>query len=331
MTPSFLSAVLMASLLTVYSVVIRADSPEYEFVAAVRNEGVAPTALIAKVMKTHSVVFIGDSHTAAEPKEILIDTIENFEKDQGVDFVVLEVSSTYQKEIDQYLASKPEDTSILLNNPPTLRAHWGVSVDYLNIYRSIWRINQTRQTGHQIKVLAADHPNWPPPQNTSAKDIADIMKSRDEHMMQSVEANILIPNIKAKTLVFMGSFHGAKTGSFEIIFDTDAVSQVQPLGSRINNKYPGIIFSTMVDGMPDIEEYENGLKSYGFGPYFDQLFSTQPVIPAPTAILIDTRFDFVTAPFYRYEDVFWSDGIKLREQFDAYVYLGKADFITLVK
>ncbi|HZA92516.1 MAG TPA: hypothetical protein VE420_07805, partial [Gemmatimonadales bacterium] len=113
-----------------------------------------------EALRQHQIVFLGDIHPLAEPKLLVARLIREQGADQAIDLLALEVAAEQQEWIDRYLSSDPEDTRILLDHPRTLRAHWGISLEYLDIYRAVYQWNR----GHpnqQIRVLAADLLGWP--------------------------------------------------------------------------------------------------------------------------------------------------------------------------
>src|SRR6476659_4269629 len=98
-----------------------------------------PLAFVQQALSQHRIVFLGDIHPIAEPKLLVAQLIRGQSRQYAIDLLALEVASEQQEWIDQYLASQPEDTSILLNHPRTLRSHWGLSHEYLEIYRAVYR------------------------------------------------------------------------------------------------------------------------------------------------------------------------------------------------
>src|SRR5581483_4239282 len=98
-----------------------------------------PVEFLRSALARHRIVFLGDVHPLAEPKRILVRLLEDQETGAAIDLLALEVGSDQQETIDRYLASTPEDTTLLLEHPRTLRAHWGASEEDLAIYRAVYR------------------------------------------------------------------------------------------------------------------------------------------------------------------------------------------------
>jgi len=83
-------------------------------------------------------VFLGDIYPLAEPKLLVSRLIREQGDGAAIDLLALEVASEQQAAVDRYLASVPEGTTTLLDNPPTLRAYGGVSSEYLGIYFAVY-------------------------------------------------------------------------------------------------------------------------------------------------------------------------------------------------
>jgi hypothetical protein len=172
-----------------------------------------PVAFLQSALTNHRIVFLGDVHPIAEPKHIVAELIARQTPGSGIDLLALEVGADQQPVIDRYLASSPEDTTILLDNPRTLRAHWGASSDYLGIYRAAWRWN-ARHPDRPVHVLAADLRRWPIPPLTDGMASGGFA-NRDAWMADLFERT-LIEHPEWRTLVFMGGYHGLKTVGGEV-------------------------------------------------------------------------------------------------------------------
>src|SRR3982751_3158708 len=119
-----------------------------------------PADFLQTALREHQIVFFGDIHPLAEPKLLVSELIRHQRAGQQVDLLALEVGADQQEWIDQSLDAAPEDTTILLNHPRTLRAHWGISAEYLGIYRAAYQWNRDHPQ-HRMHILAADLLGWP--------------------------------------------------------------------------------------------------------------------------------------------------------------------------
>jgi hypothetical protein len=299
-----------------------------ELVAYAESDGMDPVALVVAAGKAHRILFLGDVHSAAEPKRIAVAAIEALARGPGLDAVVLEVSSAEQPYIDQYLASDPEDASILLAHPRTLRDHWGISREYLEIYRCVWRLNRVLGPERQIRIVAADLPDWPPVRAVGPRDAARQYALRDEHMADLLEREVLSRDPRARVLIFMGGYHGLKQGHAELHLGVGAPVRVDWLGGRLRQKYPGQVYTVVSDGAPEPTQF-GAIASYGATRVFDLFRRHLPASRAPFALRVDERFDFVRQPFYEPNGPGMNldlqpDDYRLRDVVDAYIYLGVA-------
>src|SRR5215208_311802 len=119
-----------------------------------------PLHFLQAALRDHQIVFLGDIHPLAEPKLLVSRLIHEQSEAEAINLLPLEIAAEQQQWIDLYLASVPEDTRILLDHPRTLRAHWGASAEYLEIYRAVYRWNN-EHPGHRVHILAADLRGWP--------------------------------------------------------------------------------------------------------------------------------------------------------------------------
>src|SRR5690606_58128 len=119
-----------------------------------RGAGREPLDLIEAAARSHRLVFVSDIPTAVAPKQFAEQAIERIALGSGLDLVVLEVGSDEQPHIDRYLATTPEDPSILLSRPRAVREGDGSSRAFLDIYRTVWRINEQLGAARRIRIIA---------------------------------------------------------------------------------------------------------------------------------------------------------------------------------
>lgn len=172
-----------------------------------------PAAFVLEALAGHRVVFVGDVHPFAEPKQVLADVLRALTPGTAPALLALEVAAEQQPVLDRYFATAPEDTTILLDHPRTLREHWGASADYLAIYRAAWAWNAAHPA-QRIRVAAIDLPRWPLFQHSEAM-AAGTFADRDRVM-----AFRFLRELKAfpagRALVFMGGLHGLRAVGGEV-------------------------------------------------------------------------------------------------------------------
>lgn len=303
--------------------------------AYARTAHTEPVALALAAARRHPVLFLGDVHPAAAPKRIAAELIGELARGPGLDVVVLEVASDQQAAIDAYLASDPEDASILLSNPRSLRQHWGVSREYLEIYRSVWRLNRALGPGRRIRVLAADLPDWPPTRALSPQAAVRLYARRDAFMADRIEQEVFARHPHARVLVFMGGYHGIKSGGATLRYGGGPPVGVTWLATRLRERRLADVYTILLDGSPLTAAFGD-IRSYGATRVFDLFRSRLSGVPAPFALHIDERFDFLHDPFYESSGPGMNleilpQGYRLRDVADAYVYLGFGGRLDVIR
>lgn len=330
---SLMAAIGLASVLTTRP---RAHADDVRaLVEYVRDYHVDPLTLILSGARSHRIVFLGDVHPSAEPKRIAAEAIERLARGPGLEAVVLEVGSDQQPHIDRYLATDPEDVSILLANPRTLRGHWGLSREYLEIYRRVWRLNRALGPTRQIRIVAADLPGWPPERPLPPHVAAARYAERDAHMAEIVTTRVLDRHPTARALIFMGGYHGLKSGSAELRFGGGPPATVTWLAARLRERYPTEVFTVVADGAP-YPSAHGELSSFGVTRVFDLFRRNGPRAATPFAVLVNDRFDFLRKPIYESAGAgvtleLRPDGYRLRDLIDGYIYLGVARGIDRIR
>lgn len=285
-----------------------------------------PVRLVVAAGQRHQIIFLGDVLPALEPKRIAADAIDALAHGPGLDAVVLEVGSDLQRRIDTYLETEPENTGILLAEPRAVHAEWGVSTEYLELYRRVWRLNRTLPPGRRIRILAADLPGWPPSATLSPQIAAAQYAQRDAHMTELIESAILARSPRARLLIFMGGYHGLKSGQAELQVGPGAPVPVVWLGTRLRQLHPGEVFTIMADGAT--RELARGpITGYVASDVFDFLRKRLPDATRPFALTVDNRFDFLRAPLRAaaapgLEMRIQPADYRLQDVVDAYIYLG---------
>jgi hypothetical protein len=281
-----------------------------------------PLRVVQSALRAHRVVFLGDVHPFAEPKALVVDAIRNQGPGSTIDLLALEVAAEHQPVIDRYLASDPEDTTILLTQPRTLRAHWGASRDYLAIYRAVYQWNRDHP-GRSLRILAADLRGWPMAPLT-ARMATGGFANRDEWMARSFK-EVLAEHPEWRVLVFMGGYHGLKGmgGSVTVGRATD----------RFDRWFAGYLADAGVDVYSILTDAPQA-DGHGATRVFDRLReSARPVGERSFAVVLDSTTDAVDQPIYDVEQEgyaleFWPSHAPLRRAVDALVMLTRPTPIT---
>jgi len=203
-----------------------------------------PVDLVTEAARTNRIVFISDIHSSTAVKQFAARAIGQIVERSGLDAVVLEIGTDLQPYIDGYLDRAPEDASVLLTHGRTLREPGAATRAYLELYRTVWRLNQELGPDQRIRIVAADLPGWPRAGALSPSESARRMAEREEHMLQTVDA-LLATMPGARLLVFMTGLHVLKSGN--VTFQTGGTAPVivTPLAARLAQSEK--VYSLLVD------------------------------------------------------------------------------------
>jgi hypothetical protein len=247
---------------------------------------------VQDALRQHQIVFLGDIHPLAEPKVLVAKLIREQQEDQAIDLLALEVAADQQEWIDHYLSSDPEDTRILLDHPGTLRAHWGISAEYLDIYRAVYQWNRGHP-GQPIRILAADLQGWPMAALTPQIAIGGFV-SRDMWMASSFRKE-LQRHPGWRVLVFMGGYHGLKQVGGQI-----AVGRVQ---DRFERWFAGYLLDAGSEVYSILSDARQ-ITGHGATRVFDHLAGASP---GNFAVALDSTTDTIREPLHDVEQ----DGFSL--------------------
>jgi hypothetical protein len=289
---------------------------------ALRGQDSPPLAFVEGALARHRIVFLGDIHPLAQPKVLVSLLVRDQTPATGIDLLALEVASEEQGVIDRYLSSAPEDTTILLDNPRTLREHWGVSEEYLDIYRAVYRWN----AGHperRVHVLAADIRGWPMAALTEHMATGGFV-NRDVWMAAAFRKAVE-GHPEWRTLVFMGGYHGLRNVGGEV--------RLGQAHDRFDRWFAGYltddgyhVYSILSDAVLD--------TGHGATRVYDALAPGTGGVAR--AFELDTTTDAVREPLYDVEQdgyslEFWPSRFPLRMAVDAIILFPRTRPITLLQ
>jgi hypothetical protein len=280
----------------------------------------APLEFLQSAVREHRIVFLGDIHPLAEPKLLLSEFIRTQQVGQQIDLLALEVGSEQQQWIDQYLGSRPEDTTVLLRHPRTLRAHWGISAEYLDIYRAVYGWNRSHPD-HPIHVLAADLLGWPIAPLTPHMATGGFV-NRDQWMAASFRKTMeLHPDWRV--LIFMGGYHGLKEIGGQV-----ALGQVH---DRFDHWFAGYLAEDSLPVYTILTDAQQGTL-HPATRVFARLADKSR---ANFAEALDSTTDDIKEPLYDVEQEgfeleFLPSRFALRRAADAMLILNRATLITIL-
>jgi hypothetical protein len=288
--------------------------------AALTGAPVDPLRFLQTAIRDHRIVFLGDIHPLAEPKLLVARLIREQREDQAIDLLALEVASEQQEWIDRYLNSSPENIRILMDHPRTLRAHWGVSAEYLEIYRAVYRWN-VEHPRHPLHILAADLRGWPIAPLTPHMATGGFV-NRDVWMAAAFR-KMLQEHPTSRVLIFMGGYHGLKSIGGQVAI------------GRVHDRFDHWFAGYLLDEGTEVYTILSDARQAGSRPatrMFEHLAGTAT---GNFATPLDSTTDDVREPLYDVDQEgftleFWPSRFALRQAADAMLILNRTTPITPV-
>lgn len=303
----------------------RGGGTEAEFVEMARESARDPLELVEQAARSRRLLFLSDIPTAPAPKRFAEQVIERVALGSGLDVVVLDIDSDEQPYIDRYLATAPEDASILLSRPRAVREGGGASREYLNLYRTVWRINQELGAARRIRIIAADAPGWPPAQATSPADAAHRFSERADHMASTVMERSLARDPGARVLFLIDGLHALKSGSGRVQTGGAAPAPITWLAARMRERFPADVYTVLMDATP-ARSISTPVAAYRGTDFADPL--RRGGLPSGTALQVTPVFDDLSRSPIRTVGTTGIDfsleprTLPMTDIADAYIYFG---------
>lgn len=302
----------------------RGGGAEADLVAYARENRLDPLDMVEAAARSRQLVFLSDITSAVAPKEFAARAIERLATTSGLDLVVLDIDAEEQPFIDRYLATAPEDASILMGRPRAIREDEGVSRAVLDIYRTVWRVNRELGADRRIRIVAADQPGWPPSRATSPSEAARLFGRRGDHMLEAVETRALARSPSARVFFFVDGLHALKTGGGRVQTGGARPVDVTWLAAALGERRPQDVFTILVDAQParvitpDVVAYRGteaadelrraGVRGYGLR--VNERFDA--VARSPIRLVGTTGLTFTMMP----------RAVPMSQLADAYIFFG---------
>ena len=245
-------AVALAVLIGVAAAALVLDSgTEAELAPVVEHlerRGRPPAELVEAMGRSARVVLLSDIAGQAAPKRVAAEAIRALARGPGLDAVVLEVPTDEQPYIDAYLNRAADDATALLSRPRAVREADGAARDYLQVYQAIRETNGEVGAARRIRIIAADLPDWPPPEGASPENVARLFAQRSEHMLQRMDEELFSIMPDARVLVFVDGYLALKRTHGELRFAGGESERVEWLGELLRRRAAADTRTVLIDG-----------------------------------------------------------------------------------
>lgn len=297
-----------------------ANASDRKLAALARESKEDPAELIARASRANRIVFLADIHNSAATKELAARAVQKIASLGGLDAVIVEVGADQQPYIDQYLDRPAEDASVLLSHPRSLGDPGAATRAMLDLYHTIWKLNEKLGADQRIRIIAADLPGWPSERTPSPSETAHLMSKRDEQMHNVIDSDILAKMPEARVLIFMTGFHGLKTGTVLLQTGGAAPVTITPLAERLAQTTDEV-YTILVDAP------SNGVATREIAPYLGTRIApilSNAGVNKSFATSLTADFDYLRQPLVERKTPGLDFGVnprdyKLRDVADAYI------------
>lgn len=210
-------------LLSICIVFQTTGQPVAEYVSALKNKGEEPIQFTLNCLKKYDLIIFDDAvHSAQEPFDFYRALIQDSEFHKKVKFIFVELFSiASQQQIDQYLISPVEDSTLLLSVFQDNFSGFGNRYQtYLDLLKTVRKSNEGLPISEQLKVIGVDQPIfWSGIKSTKDyNDFNNSLDARDYFMYKQIMNHLNSMEDGAKAIFLTNTRHAyknikSKTGS----------------------------------------------------------------------------------------------------------------------
>lgn len=226
----------------------RAGGEEAQALAElVQARAVDPVELVVRGAGNRRVIVIGDVPGSAAPKLLTQRVLRRLtEGGTRVDALVVGADSSHQSALDRYMATAPEDASILLREQGLVTGAEGRHL--LELFRAVYQLNEELGADRRIRILAVASEPWPPLASLAPGEAAERFARRGERMAERLRAVLLDRSSSSRAVVLVDALQ-ALSGGYGIVEGGGAGSlEAHWLAARLRQQYPIDVYSVLPDG-----------------------------------------------------------------------------------
>jgi hypothetical protein len=212
-----------------------------------QEQGRPPVELVEAAGRGAQLVIVSDIAGHGGPKRLVAEAVRALAEGPGLDAVVLSVPADEQPYIDTYLNRSEEDATILLARPAAVPDRGGTGPAFLEIYRTVWQVNQEVGPARRIRIIAADHSDWPPGEGASPQDVAGIYAARSEHILGRMDMELFALTPDARALILVDGYLALQRSHGRLQFAGGADRRVDWLGELLRERAPGAVRTILLD------------------------------------------------------------------------------------
>lgn len=169
--------------------------PTTDYVSVLKSKGEEPIQFTLNCLKKYDLVIFDDAiHSAQEPFDFYRTLIQNNEFHGKVRYIFVELFSiASQEQIDQYLNSPIEDSTLLLTVFQDNFSGFGNRYQtYLDLLKTVRKSNEELPVSEQLKVIGVDQPIfWSGIKSTKDyNDFNNSLDARDYFMYRQIVSHL---------------------------------------------------------------------------------------------------------------------------------------------
>lgn len=282
------------------------------------SRAVPSAAGLLEIAPTRRLIALGLPSSGRAGARVAVDALDSLAFGPGLDAVGVLASADDQAALDRYLASFPEDPSLLPRDSPSTAALEGV-------YRAVWRINEAVGDDRALRVIALEPPGWPPGAAESPASAVNRWETRARHAAEALEEGLLGREPNARVLLLVDGLDALRAVRVRAVGGGSGTHAPTSLASLLRARYGRQLFTVLVDGPPPGGGASARVIGYGGTSLFDDArrrWSGESRFAPLEGLAYPGRVEVVVVTRPGISAEFQPSDPPLTEMVDAYLYPG---------